>query len=705
MDEALELETKRPWAKYRKAFPPGEDPVRVPEGLSAQYSSYNEYYKFVSQKQNAKEHKKFLASLKDWIRQHNQEPEKTKLRSKEELFQVQRQLAVERKSGGKFIAPRKQFILSSAWKESQHGKWDASKEVQAVIKGQTVKGVWRTVGEEGVFDFEEYEDTALSEQVIEHGLDHPATFSEEAFNRKKQALRTAMSATARQRDSAAVKGPELSLEQLMGLVQSCSSASVGATRAEASRSRSRSRSAPQEDEDSNSDADGQEGPLAGLSMLAPAKTEKAAKAKTAPKHGAKSGSSQAAKDSAPSSHGAPASTRNKKDAAAPAKKAHKDKEQTATPKTAQLSKQKKQKEGADSGPGPLLLDGRAGRTLKRMQDTIADFRHKLESTDLSDGPVRQGNCDKQYKVRCQKRAAELSFVCRAAKDTLKRVSQSTNRAAFEDEEGQLAFLKALNACEEGLKGLGLNIGLGPGFVLKSLMAHANEACLHDDYDGFCCRLCADTAQVQQVLVTLDEAEVRQHFTAEVENRILAALRSITSDELGLKAEGKAKEEDTPNLHEAFRLTGAIAEACCSEGFLANELLESAKLAHSMVDQGDMAALLASVQKIQSHSDAKVEQLDAMTRFFLQHEIGKALLAMATERVDHGEAEAAFQEACGQVSSHVGELTAVLTEAPHKQSRGIQIIEDFVKPAMMALQKLKACEFVQKKSPKRAEQLK
>ena len=32
MDEALELETKRPWAKYRKAFPPGEDPVRVPEG-------------------------------------------------------------------------------------------------------------------------------------------------------------------------------------------------------------------------------------------------------------------------------------------------------------------------------------------------------------------------------------------------------------------------------------------------------------------------------------------------------------------------------------------------------------------------------------------------------------------------------------------------------------------------------------------------
>ena len=230
---------------------------------------------------------------------------------KEELFQVQRQLAVERKSGGKFIAPRKQFILSSAWKESQHGKWDASKEVQAVIKGQTVKGVWRTVGEEGVFDFEEYEDTALSEQVIEHGLDHPATFSEEAFNRKKQALHTAMSATARQRDSAAVKGPELSLEQLMGLVQSCSSASVGATRAEASRSRSRSRSAPQEDEDSNSDADGQEGPLAGLSMLAPAKTEKAAKAKTAPKHGAKSGSSQAAKDSAPSSHGAPASTRRR----------------------------------------------------------------------------------------------------------------------------------------------------------------------------------------------------------------------------------------------------------------------------------------------------------------------------------------------------------------------------------------------------------
>ena len=86
------------------------------------------------------------------------------------------------------------------------------------MPGQKYKGVWRSIGKEGVFDFTEYEDVGLSEQVEEHGFDHEA-FGEKAFERKKEALHTATQAQTRARDASAVKGSEASIESMMALVQ------------------------------------------------------------------------------------------------------------------------------------------------------------------------------------------------------------------------------------------------------------------------------------------------------------------------------------------------------------------------------------------------------------------------------------------------------------------------------------------------------
>ena len=109
-----------------------------------------------------------------------------KLKSKEELMAVQRQLTVEKRAGGR-VAPKKQFVLSSSWDTNLHGAWDPSKEVETEIGGV------KRVGREGVYDFEEYEDTAVS------------AFSEQAFGWKKDALQAAVSSQARARDAAAVK--------------------------------------------------------------------------------------------------------------------------------------------------------------------------------------------------------------------------------------------------------------------------------------------------------------------------------------------------------------------------------------------------------------------------------------------------------------------------------------------------------------------
>ena len=92
-----------------------------------------------------------------------------KLKSKEELMAVK--AAHGREKGGR--APRR--AQEAVCPVEQLGHEPArglgpQQEVETEIGG----GVWRLVGREGVYDFEEYEDTAVSEQLLEHGFDHEA---------------------------------------------------------------------------------------------------------------------------------------------------------------------------------------------------------------------------------------------------------------------------------------------------------------------------------------------------------------------------------------------------------------------------------------------------------------------------------------------------------------------------------------------------
>ncbi|CAE7259361.1 unnamed protein product, partial [Symbiodinium sp. CCMP2592] len=157
-----------------------------------------------------------------------------------------------------------------------------NEEVELEIKGIKQKGVWRLVGEEGVFDFEEYEDTAVAEKIIEHeGGDEP--FSEVAFARKKEAMHNAWTAQSKAREAVSVKGPELGMEALLALVQNTASGQGSSSKQRPlARSRSRSRAGRSSKASSSSDesaSDAEEGPLAGLSLLV--SSTASAKAKSA----------------------------------------------------------------------------------------------------------------------------------------------------------------------------------------------------------------------------------------------------------------------------------------------------------------------------------------------------------------------------------------------------------------------------------------
>ena len=54
-----------------------------------------------------------------------------------------------------------------------------------VIEGAKQKGVWRAIGEAGVCEFEDSEDTALQERVSEHSGEGDESFAEVVFESKK----------------------------------------------------------------------------------------------------------------------------------------------------------------------------------------------------------------------------------------------------------------------------------------------------------------------------------------------------------------------------------------------------------------------------------------------------------------------------------------------------------------------------------------
>ena len=373
--------------------------------------------------------------------------------------------------------------------------------------------------------------------------------------------------------------------------------------------------------------------------------------------------------------------------------------------------------------GPLQLDGRAGRTLQRCQAAIEKLREGLTGVDLYD-KVRdvQALASKDYKAYCQQRVVKVNEALKAASVTMKAVAKSTNKAAFETQLAELEDLVALGQTmnhlisamplpkadpEEFLKLLEefksknqIGLSLGPGFTMKSLMARANEACLHGKHDEFTSFLMTSSQEASQLSHAMGELELRAHICTEVENRMLSAMRAITTEELEHFTQ-KSGKADAPNLQEAISLTKAVAKACENDEFLPKDLLTDAAMVSHLLEQHDIALLQSSTGKVSALVSEKAEKVPGLLRFFLQHDVGKALLAMGCERVQEGELEGEYQGLARVAEEAVQQLaTAVQDASSQGTSQGVQALVDALSPVAAALQELKGCSFLKSKQAKK-----
>ena len=90
--------------------------------------------KNIAKKDGHQCHAEFLAPLKEWTKQHDDNPESTKLKDKKRLIEVQKSLTTERAQAGDFVAPNTEFVLVEDW-DKEDGVFDASKVLSAFVGG------------------------------------------------------------------------------------------------------------------------------------------------------------------------------------------------------------------------------------------------------------------------------------------------------------------------------------------------------------------------------------------------------------------------------------------------------------------------------------------------------------------------------------------------------------------------------------------
>jgi len=130
--------TRRPWRSYRKVKGrvSGET-VKVPEGklcllcfnvycvlgLDAKYGKIKEYVKkvIVDKTDKQSNHSNFLAALKTWIDERNQNPDMTRLKDKDAVMKAHTILTTSKTMGSRLEAPKRLFILKEDWNEQKYG--------------------------------------------------------------------------------------------------------------------------------------------------------------------------------------------------------------------------------------------------------------------------------------------------------------------------------------------------------------------------------------------------------------------------------------------------------------------------------------------------------------------------------------------------------------------------------------------------------
>ena len=584
-----------------------------------------------------------------------------------------------RQTGGRFIAPAKQFILLEDWDPEEDGELDTSKVVTENLMGKEEKGVWKRKGRKGVYDFQEYQDSAVQERENVHNSREDGPFSEEALKRKRKAVMDQVAEGSMARDKVALEGSEMTMQGLLQKLQN------SGLRVSESQDPKTSDSGPVEGAKSSSDSESggnsssaeEEAGLTGFFGPAAAK----AKAKTVQPSQPASSSGRKASPAAAVS--------------APPAKAQKCSQQEAKMQTGEGS--------------TLLADGRAARAFKNLQEKVSEWTASLGGISIDDEPSPPDSQSQlAFKNSCLKRAADLKNLGRQAREYHKRMDKSSNKDAFAEPLAKLqqldaactafssmfslvhqsstspeAFAKAFEEAESKVGAFEPQM-LGAAFQLKYAMSKASLSCLYGGYDKFCAEFFQSSQAMGKLSDILGADRLEKLVVPEVESRILMTLRAIKPEDVNALATG----QEIANINDVLSLTSAIISASRDHGwkFLPRSLQESCELARNLLSLEYIAATTLAVETCEqlredSGEGKALSDGGAVAAFFLEHAVGRSVLDLATGRVKTGEKEASAAAAFKDCDAEVARLKAASVPTP----QGVKLV-GYLSPVQHAIDK-------------------
>ena len=675
---------RRSWAKYRPVTKE-EVAYRVPEGklclicsnvyhllgLKHKWGSYKQYCeKCLKQKQG--DHAPFMAALAKWIADHNANPERRRVVDPKAVQKAQVKIKSKTNVGVR-VKQNREFVTREDWDEAKDGVWDESKVSELEIAGKTVKGIFKKAP--GRYKVEEYVDAANQESRVEEDSSR-TPFAEEALNNAREASNNSWQEARAARDAASVEGQKKTdlgdvlklLEGVAGGVTLAERGGGAAAAGSAAAAEAVVKAEPlEEEQESSAEEDAGVSSASRLAARFGAPKAKAALQTAATK--AKAKSTPKAKAAA-----APAAAASRSEKPGPPEAKPKAASRVEGPALRPVKEEK-----TDLSPEPtalLVLDGRGERLKLSLRKQLDDIIRDLETTTLA-----QLDDPKERK----RRAKVLTQAIASLKSQTKRLQESANRAALQEEEDELSEMSdvataahtvfsAANCANPDseqltkacalLRASRLNFKVDSSIYARAISAKAAQSCLFRQYSDMCARYNVKDSEhgreISQLQHAWPKAQVQAWAMTDLSNRLSTMLRNIPINEVG-KVASDAKEQ--------FGLLCKAMEGSSSENELVQRVLSQVRLAHALVFPAqdleacrqalvrvdDFAAKLAEGE---SCEDATEEEARAMLQFFVEHRLGVTFTAAAREQVQSGEGERVMQQKLQEVNTLVHGLKQV-----------------------------------------------
>ena len=704
---------RRPWNKY-KTVSDAAAAYRVAVGrlclicwnvyralgLHHKFDSVRTYYLHISEKANAKEHEKFMAALSNWIKQHDDNPGRTRLRDMRALRDAQPKMTATQSTGLRIEAPEREFVAQADWDASLDGEWDESKAETLEIAGQEIRGMYKSKGRKGVFKVREYVDNSVDEtRLLQDSGSTP--FAEAAMAEARQAVNQRWHSAKAERDKVSVEGPAVpavSLDEVLKLVQGHTEGlSAGSAGLLAVKEETGAGAQPQEaDEEEDEEEEGESALQAAGSAFGARKAKSKAKAK--PQPALKTAAQVAAQASKGRSAAGPPER-------APGKcevRAHGNSGAARKPQEQQGVKAEPSQDARSAGDfaPTVVLDGRGQRLQESLNKTMDDIQADLEGLRVAMDTELEGA---EVKKARAKRGKVLNRAASALKQTLKRVTESVNRAALSAQEERAEDLQTLVTALASLLGqLNSNspdheeletafktVRAAPIVIPIAVDAHTHMHAVRVSRYLLCrqyekafqtCR--AGAPEMRGLEQQLPPSAVEDVAVQDVCNRLTSMLRAIAAAE--------ATKEDSDSKQQVVAFCDALlAETQSQAGSLLKRLESTAKLVRALLgssssSSSEAGAALARVCEYAELPEGgelcgeHAQEERAVLQFFVEHKIG-VLLAAHSRKIWESQQEDA------KLVLEVGAIEESLARFEKVADIDSEALRELIRPTWAALQ--------------------